>query len=265
MEGQKVIKLIATDMDGTLLDSKGKLPKDFNEVYLRLKEKGILFGVASGRQYFTLADNFSAIKDEILFIAENGAYIMYKGEQLAVHCLEENLAYELIEKARSLKEDAFLILSTSEGAFVESNDPRFIKELEKYYVKYTVVEDLLQVKGELLKVTICDFKGAEERSHQVMADYREKVQVCVAGEIWLDMMAKGINKGTAIKDIEDKLGLDEEEIMVFGDYLNDLEMVKRVKYSYAVANAHPLIKEAAYGEVESNDDYGVIKKIKEIL
>ena len=97
-----MIKLIATDMDGTLLNSKGVLPEDFFEVFTALQSKNILFAAASGRQYFTLLENFKPICDEMLFIAENGTYIVYKGEPLAVHALDKEVAHKLIQYGRRL-------------------------------------------------------------------------------------------------------------------------------------------------------------------
>lgn len=260
-----MIKLIATDMDGTLLNSRGELSPDFYHVFNQVKEKGILFAAASGRQYFTLLQNFEAIKDEMLFIAENGTYVAYKGEELAVHALSEELAHEMILRARSLGEDVYIVLATSKGAFVESSDERFLKEVAKYYVRYEIVEDLLQVKADLLKVTLCDFQGAEKHSYKAYEDMQDKAQICVAGDLWLDMMTHGVNKGMAIKDIQEKFQISFDETMVFGDYLNDLEMLENAYHSYAMANAHPLLKETARYLAKSNDENGVIEKIKEII
>jgi HAD superfamily hydrolase (TIGR01484 family) len=75
-----MIKLIATDMDGTLLNDQGQLPEDFAATFLRLKEKNIIFAAASGRQYFSLRETFLAVKKDVLFIAENGTLLIYKEE-----------------------------------------------------------------------------------------------------------------------------------------------------------------------------------------
>lgn len=258
-----MIKLIATDMDGTLLNSKGEVPKHFKKVLADLKKKEILFAIASGRQYFTLIENMKDYQDELLFIAENGTYIAYKGQELAVHPLEKEVAHELIQRGRKLGVD--IVLATSKGAYLESKDERFINEVSKYYVKNEIVEDLLQVEGDILKVTICDFKGAEAHSYPAYKDLEGKAQICIAGEIWLDMMAMGVNKGMAIRDIQEKLGISYQETMVFGDYLNDFEMIQSAYYSYAMANAHPKLKMAARFIAKSNDEDGVLEKIQEIV
>ena len=258
-----MIRLIATDMDGTLLNSKGELSPHFYEVFQALKARDILFAAASGRQYFTLVENFKEIAHEMLFIAENGTYIVYQGEELAVHPLEQEIAHELIRRAREM--DVEIVLATSQGAFIESQNEVFMKEVSKYYVRNQRVDDLLQVEGDILKVTLCDFKGAETHSYPAFKNLAHKVQICVAGEIWLDMMAKGVNKGMAIKDIQQKLNINYDETMVFGDYLNDLEMLESGYHSYAMANAHPKAKEVARFMAKSNDEEGVIEKIKEII
>lgn len=258
-----MIRLIATDMDGTLLNSRGELPSHFYDVFYDLKERGILFAAASGRQYFTLAQNFKEIAEDMLFIAENGTYIAYRGEELAVHPLSKEIAHELIQRGRDLGVE--MVLATSKGAFLESHNELFIKEVSKYYVKNQIVEDLMKVEGDILKVTVCDFRGAEKHSYEAFKDLSHKAQICVAGEIWLDMMANGVNKGAAIKDIQEKFGISYDETMVFGDYLNDLEMLQEAYHSYAMANAHPKVKEVARFIAGSNDEDGVTQKIKEIV
>ena len=258
-----MIRLIATDMDGTLLNSKRELSPHFYEVFKALKKKNIVFAAASGRQYFTLLENFKEVADDMLFIAENGTYIVYKGKELMIHPLEREIAHELIERGREIGVD--IVLATSRGAFIESKDELFVKEVSKYYVKKQIVDDLLQVEGDILKVTICDFKGAESHSYEAFKELGHKAQITVAGEIWLDMMTNGVNKGTAIKDIQHKLDITYNETMVFGDYLNDLEMLESAYHSYAMANAHPKVKEVARFIAKSNDEEGVLEKIKEVI
>ena len=71
-----MIRLIFSDMDGTLLNENGKLPAGFGAMYERLKERGIRFAPASGRQYASLVQTFAAWRDELIFVAENGAMVM---------------------------------------------------------------------------------------------------------------------------------------------------------------------------------------------
>ena len=77
-----MIKIIFSDMDGTLLDDQGQLPPDFDEVMGELKRRGVIFAPTSGRQYFALIEQMAQYKDEFMFLAENGSFSVYKGEEI---------------------------------------------------------------------------------------------------------------------------------------------------------------------------------------
>lgn len=259
-----MIKLIATDMDGTLLNSNNQIQEGFYEVFNELQEKGIIFAAASGRQYYNLLERFKGIEEKMMFIAENGTFVVYKGKELIVNSLDINLARELIKVGRNI-ENAYVILCGKKAAYIESSDKRLIEQTEKYYARYEIVSDLTKIEDDILKVTICDFSGSENNSNKYFDDYRDKAQVAVSGEIWLDITAKGINKGVAIEEIQDLLNIKHEETMVFGDYLNDLEMMSSAYHSYAMENAHDDLKKVARFRAKSNDDSGVVHAIKTIL
>lgn len=259
-----MIKLIATDMDGTLLDSNNKINPEFYEVFEKLKEKDIIFAAASGRQYYNLVDRFEDIKDNMMFIAENGTFVMHKGKEILLNSLDRRIALELIKIGQTI-ENAYVILCGKKAAYIDNTDKRFMEQVNKYYAKVKIVDDLSKVHDDILKVTICDFSGSENNSYKYFTDYNDKVQIAVAGEIWLDMMAKGVNKGLAISKLQKLLNIKHEETMVFGDYLNDLEMMQSAYHSYAMENAHSDLKKVARFMAKSNDDNGVVRTIKEKL
>ena len=239
-----MIKLIATDMDGTLLNSNNQIQEGFYEVFNELQEKDIIFAAASGRQYYNLLERFKGIEEKMMFIAENGTFVVYKGKELIVNSLDINLARELVKVGRTI-ENAYVILCGKKAAYIESSDKRLIEQTEKYYARYEIVSDLTKIEDDILKVTICDFAGS--------------------GEIWLDITAKGINKGVAIEEIQELLNIKYEETMVFGDYLNDLEMMSSAYHSYAMENAHDDLKKVARFRTKSNDESGVVHAIKAML
>lgn len=256
-----MIKFIATDMDGTLLNKHNEIHDEFFEIFEKLENKNITFAAASGRQYFNLAKRFEAIKDRMMFIAENGTFVVYKGKELFVNALDKNVAIELIEIGRKI-DNANVILCGKKAAYIENDNVDFVKEVQKYYERYEIVKDINEVEDDILKVTICDFSGSQNNSNSYYNDYREKLQVTVSGEIWLDITAKGANKGVAIKALQEKLGITFDETMVFGDYLNDLEMMEVAYHSYAMENAHEDLKKVARFTAKSNDENGVVEAIK---
>ena len=251
-----MIKLIATDMDGTLLNSNNEIQDGFYEVFNEIQEKEIIFAAASGRQYYNLLDRFKGIEEKMMFIAENGTFVVYKGEELIVNSLDINLARELIKIGRTIK-NSYIILCGKKSAYIESCDERLIEQTQKYYTRYEIVSDLTKIEDDILKVTICDFSGSENNSNKYFDDYRDKAQIAVSGEIWLDI--------TAIEEIQELLNIKHEETMVFGDYLNDLEMMSSAYHSYAMENAHDDLKKVARFIAKSNDDSGVVHAIKAML
>ena len=182
-----MIKFIATDMDGTLLNSNNEIHADFYPMFQSLKEKDIIFAAASGRQYYNLLERFKDIKDDMMFIAENGTFVVYKGKELIVNSLEKNIAKELIEIGRTIP-NSYVILCGKNSAYIESHDERLIKQTAKYYERYKIVEDLTSIDDDILKVTICDFNGSENNSNNYFDEYRDKVQILSQvkyGLIWL--------------------------------------------------------------------------------
>ena len=78
----------------------------------------------------------------------------------------------------------------------------------------------------------------------------------------MDCMAPGINKGQAVKLLQESLGISPKETMVFGDQMNDIEMLQQAYYSFAVGNARPEVKKAARFQTDVNVRDGVLKILK---
>jgi Cof subfamily protein (haloacid dehalogenase superfamily) len=261
----EAIKLVAADMDGTLLNSQHELNPDFFGLFNQMKASGILFAAASGRQYHNIYNRFEGIQDEMVFIAENGSYVVYQGVELLVQAMEREVAMKQVLAARAI-DNTFTILCGKKCAYIENEQPDFMKQLQMYYDKYQVVEDLLQVENDqFLKIAICDFVGSEKNCYQHFKDKKEELQVKVSGSIWLDISHQMANKGRAINIVQEKFGISIQETMVFGDYLNDLEMMQQASYSYAMENAHPEIKKAARFLAKTNDDNGVCIVLEQML
>ena len=124
---------------------------------------------------------------------------------------------------------------------------------------------MTKVEGKTLKVTLCDFLGAEKNSNRYFDNYRNKLQISVSGDFWLDLSNKGANKGVAIEKIQKMLNISDKETMVFGDQLNDVEMMGRAYHSYAMENAHDKLKKIARFKAKKNTENGVVEKIKEVM
>ncbi|HEX8575263.1 MAG TPA: HAD family hydrolase [Flavobacterium sp.] len=260
-----MIKLVVTDMDGTLLRTNNSLPDDFWEVEQKLFEKGVLFAVASGRQFYNLIAVFDAIKDRTLFLAENGAYIFYKGKVIFTNPLDKKAVIDFVHIGRKI-DNAFLVLSGQNSAYVESSNQKLLDVLSKHINKLEIVDDLTTVEDVFLKLSVCDFNTSETNSYHYFKHLENDFKVAVSGAIWLDITNLTATKGAAIQTIQKQFGISFEETMVFGDFMNDFEMMQTAKFSYAMKNAHPEIKNIAnFITTLDNNENGVTETIKEMI
>lgn len=259
-----MIKLVVTDMDGTFLNDKKEFSNEFWKIHSEMGKKGIKFVVASGRQYQNLRKNFEKIKNEIVFIAENGSYVIEKEKEIYSRVLSKEIIKKYVEIGRKIP-TTNVVLCGKKSAYIESTEIEFVREVEKYYEERKVVSDLLDtIDDEIIKITYCDLSGTEINVYPHVKDERD-CQIVVSGEIWLDISHLESNKGIALEALQKELGITYEETMIFGDYLNDLEMLKKGKYSFAMENAHEEIKKISNFIAKSNNENGVLEELKKII
>ena len=260
---EKIIKLIVTDMDGCLLDSNKQVPKEIFSIIDELKKRNILFCVASGRQYENIYLKLNK-RNDILFIGENGGIAMMNEKMLHCNLLDESIIPFIVNKVRTIN-DAYPVLCSIDTAYIEDNNKDFVEQVSLYYSSVVVVDDLLSVDQRFCKIAICDFKYAQENSLSHFIDLRDKYQVIVSADIWLDIFSQNQSKGDTLKIIQDRFNISMNQTMAFGDYLNDYEMLQMANYSYAMDNAVDPIKKTARYIAPSNDDKGVIQVINTYL
>lgn len=265
-EDFRMIKFIAADLDGTLLDSNKRLPEDFKEVIEKLDEKGIIFAPASGRQYYNLLKQFEPFGRNFMYIAENGSMVVKNEKPVILDGLDRDEAAASIELARRIP-TASAILCGEDCAFGENGDNKeFINNALMYYEHFRIVDNILEYcdNRNICKVAIFDSEDAQKNVYVKIRGISEG-QVILSGDKWVDVMNPGVSKGSAVRHIREKYGLRTEECMAFGDYLNDCEMLDECGFSYAMENAHEdLFKHAKY-KAPSNDENGVMRIIREVF
>ncbi|MCX5267552.1 Cof-type HAD-IIB family hydrolase [Streptomyces sp. NBC_00199] len=265
------IRLIVTDMDGTLLDDEKKAPADLWRVLALLRERGVHFAPASGRQYATLAADFAEIAgaaEGMAFIAENGAYVVRDGQELSSDPLDPAVVVRVTEAARKLAADGVdvgAVVCGKRSAYVERTDEAFLAEAARYYLRHEVVEDVTAVDDDIVKIALYDFGSAEESTAPALAPFARTHQVVVSGEHWVDVMNRTAHKGAALRRLQHELGVTPAQTMVFGDYLNDLQMLDAADWSFAMANAHPEVVRRARHLAPSNNEDGVLRTITRVL
>lgn len=263
------VRLVACDMDGTLLRPDGSFPAGFADLLGDLQERGVVFVPASGRQFATLADMFptGSLPGTRSFIAENGTLVMHEGEIVSTTILdpervEAGLA-AAFDAARTF--DAGVVVCGVRGAYVQRDDEPFLAEVRRYYHRLDVVEDVTAVTDDVLKLALFTFGDAAELAAQFLAPLEGAAQVVVSGPHWVDVMSTEADKGRALIALREALGVMREQTAAFGDYLNDLEMQRAAEWSFAVENAHADIKAASAWLAPANTQDAVIVVLRRLL
>jgi len=258
------IRLIAVDMDGTLLDGDGNLPAGLWQVLPRLAERDVTFVPASGRQLATLQLLFADAAHEMTFIAENGAYVVRAGVEVASEVVDRDVVERVVRHLRALGEKGYdlgVVVCGKRSAYIERTDDAFHAEAAAYYAALEPVDDLLAIDDDVLKIAIYDFALAEESVGCALDEIAATHRVVVSARHWVDIMNPGVDKGMALRRLQESIGVEPAQTAAFGDYLNDLEMLDAADWSYAMQNAHPDVVARARHRAPSNRDHGVITTI----
>lgn len=262
----KRIKLIATDMDHTLLTEKGAFPPDFDEVIEDLARAKIKLAIASGRPLYTLEKSFANKRDKIIFIADNGGIISLNGQVIFKSLLNPPTVQELLNFTKE-NTSAIAILCALDNAYISSENKKYEHFLKKFYTKISLVNNLKDYINNVDKFTIYFPKKDSQDFYEKLfkPKYQTLLSVTVGDTVWIDLMNLGINKGGALKILGKHLQIDSQEMMAFGDTYNDIEMLKSVDYSYIVANASPEMSQYAKFIAPANDEFGVTQIIRKVV
>lgn len=261
-----MIKLIATDIDGTLpQEGNDTINPEYYEVILKLKEKGVIFAAASGRQYPSIKNLFAPIEKDMIFIAENGAYVSCRGIDMETVVMERKVAEDIIKAIRKMP-DCFATASAKDKMYIEDYDEEFLDlMINGYHNHMEIVEDVLKADIDIIKISIYRAKGVSPIAASVVEEWKDKIHVTVAGDIWIDFMDYRGDKGNALISIQEKLNILPEETMVFGDNFNDIGMLKNAGESYAIGNAREEVKKVAKYVADTNENDGVLQILKTLL
>jgi len=259
------VKLIVSDMDGTLLNDNHEVSDKFYVLFDKLKSNDIHFVAASGRQFQSIQDKLFDIKNDISIIGENGGIMQYAHKTKVLLELSKKDVAACVKVLRQI-ENSFTVLCGSKAAYIESRDKSFYKKLKNYYTVVEKVDDLLNVRNDkFLKIAVFHFDSSEKFIYPSVKKFEGQYQVIVSGQNWLDISHIEANKAYALKMIQKEMGITPKETMVFGDFNNDIEMLKLADMSFAMENAHPNVKKTAKFITKSNNNNGVEEVLDQLL
>ncbi len=257
-----MIRLIACDLDGTLLTPEGKLPEGTFGTIEKLNEAGILFCPASGRQLVALERMFAPVQDKIAVIAENGAIVACRGEVLRCISLPAETVLRALGAVKQVP-GAHALLCTSDCAYYEDEAQPFLRYVAASYVSNSPgsLRDLARTE-RVCKIAVYDGLGPENNGMKLLPAALPDLRIIQSGGNWLDISGKETDKGAALLFLQEKLGISRGECAAFGDHMNDYEMLLRSGHPFVPENAYPPLKERIGKTVPSNAENGVLRAME---
>ena len=260
------IKLVATDMDLTLLADDKSMPAGVDEHIDALAKNGVLFCAASGRPALALRESFPAHHQDMALVADNGASVYLRDELVYRDLIDRDLYHEVLALATAT-EDSVPVLCAFDDAYVLERDRCHENVVSIYYRSITYVESFEELDVDSNKISIY-FPGwdSKQKNDEVYSPaFASRLYLTCAGNEWLDFMNIGVDKGSGIRHLAQHLGIDLSDIAAFGDTYNDIPMLDIVGHSYVMANAAEHMHDHGKFLAPSNNEAGVLTVIDHIV
>lgn len=263
-------KLIVSDMDGTLLNSQGKVSDETKKAMKNLLEKGMYIAIATGRIYTTARVYAKHLGIVTPIICCNGAVVknLEDDKKIYGNPISKEDCFKIIDICK--ENDLYFHFYSEDTIYGEKLEYKMLyfsewaKTLnEEDRIKIKVVEDSREI---IEKETIYKF-GIQTDDIELL-DYISKlmnkeknIEARKSLSNMLDLMNKGVSKGNAVKNLAKSLGIKREEIIAIGDNENDISMLEYAGLGVAMGNAEEEVKKVADYVTDTNDNEGVANVI----
>lgn len=284
-----MIKLIASDMDGTLLNDKHKIDKETVVAIKKAEEAGIVFAISTGREYDTVKSVLKENNIKCQCVLMNGAeYRDEDGNIIQEINIEQNTATKIIHMLQEEKVTARIFTNkgiyttdTKEEALKEmvyrtlSFEPQLTQEeaieiakVQPYFTQLKFISNLDEfLKSDMEIRKFVAFHNNTElitRMKKIIGEI-EGIAVSSSFRDNIEITHITAQKGIILAKVAEKMGFKRDEVLVLGDSFNDYSMFTEFTESVAMGNAIPEIKEIAKYITDTNDNLGVAKAIYKVL
>lgn len=246
-----MVRLVCCDLDNTILfDKGGAVSREIFEIIGELKKKGVLFAVVSGRPVSDIIRFFAPVAEDIIIAAYDGAVVLYKGKPLVSRPIDRNVYMAFIDslKARScgLSVGEY-IFYTLEDAYISDDSVLAEKALmDSVTMTGHIVKTSspAEVTSPVYKFSL--FAGETNSDFEyVVRDWSSYLNNIYKGSQWCEFVSKDTDKGFAVNLIMERFGISRDEVMAFGDGINDIGMLSACDFSYAMASSCEDVKLSA--------------------
>lgn len=260
------IKLVAIDLDGTLLDDEKRVSPRNMDTLSRLLDKGVLIALASARDCASIALKVPLRHPGLYFIGSGGALI-YEASSGAIKWA----VYLAKKTVRScidflLEFDQPIFLNSENEYWVDRRNERVKMIEERYSLSTQPFAVDCDIQRPIMRVSLAaPVSILEKASEKAQVQIANLAQISLASPDWLDLLPPDAGKGKLLKIMQQMYGINASQTMAIGDYESDLTLFDQAGYRVAMANAVPSLKAAANYVTSSNNQDGVADSLEMMI
>lgn len=261
-----MIRLIATDMDGTLLDENSQVPPETFDLVRRLRQKGVMFAASSGRRYKTLRWFFEPIADQMDFVASLGTQVYADGVLLDREVFSTT-ALQRLYQVSSMFDCLHMAVYDENHTFLLDDQSSYVRELDKDLPDAVRVYDLPSPEVSIIKAGICceNQEQIMDMAYILERELSDCFTFLPSGSRWIDVTPRHVSKATGLEHILRYYGIDRRDVIAFGDSMNDYAMLRYAGHPYVMDNARYGVKQIAQRIIPSNSEHGVQLVMRRLL
>lgn len=262
------MRVVATDIDGTFITKKRDYDRRlFQRVYRLLVDQGIRFVIASGDQYYFLRSLFPGVADQLAYVAENGALTIDQGQEIACARLSFADVRAVAECLDCLPGVEYVVCGRQSAYINERFSPSFKQQMGQFYSRLKTVKSLDETKADRLFKFALTVPGKQTKEVKELIDTRfaGTIRATVSGYGAIDLIIPGMDKSYGLKLLLERWKVAPQDLVVFGDGENDLEMFHLAGTSYAMGNAPAVVQSQATHVIGTNDDQAELHTLAELL
>ncbi|HEL1643769.1 TPA: HAD family hydrolase [Streptococcus suis] len=273
-----IVRLIATDMDGTFLDGQGSFDRErFSRVLDQLDQKKIPFVIASGNGIGRLLQLCQGFEDRLIFVADNGAHVYQNGKTVIRRAIQQVEVEAILHFFKGRWADVCLMLSNEENIYMQAGAgmpfagtdlPIEPEQMNAFQNRVTYLDDLsaYPVSESIHKVGLWVPEARVDKITEAFNQaFHGQLVAVTSGYGSVDILPQGIHKAWGLEQVLTGLDIESEQVMAFGDSDNDIELLSYVGYSYAMENATDKVKAVAKYMAPSHLEAGVLQVIEEYI
>ncbi|HJB55146.1 MAG TPA: Cof-type HAD-IIB family hydrolase [Candidatus Olsenella avistercoris] len=261
-----MIKLVASDMDGTLLDDDSHVPEETFALVRALSERGVRFVASSGRRYGTLRWMFEPVADQIDYVGSLGTQVYADGRLLDREVFSTIAVMRLFETCQMF-DCLHLALYDDTHTYLLNDQSAYLRELDKDLPDAICVFDPPSPDVSIIKAAICCDRPDQimDMAYVLERELSHWFTFLPSGSRWIDVTPRHVSKATGLEQVMRYWGIERDEVVAFGDSMNDYAMLRYVGHPYVMANARYAVKQVAQRVIGTNSEHAVQATMREIL